>query len=272
MKDGTLNLDVSIVSNGQEKKLERRAIPVKTFATARESVPFSGDEGISPWIQHYHSQPSPALSTLPAIRITAADKKARAMLNLMQFMVTALKENPPAAEELRTMRTVAGTKLYGTYVLGQAGYSVDDLLPGLDEASISALKTSLPDPYDLTPNQMLFQKQDMLWAIFFASGRREGGEALASMLAWGKDYEAFEEVRKAHEKDPSKKAELNETLVRGLAYMAAGWSLSAISRDDALVTDYLLTLQESPTFPQAAKTELKTLHTNPVFKHGPGGQ
>ena len=55
--------------------------------------------------------------------------------------------------------------------------------------------------------------------------------------------------------------------VRGLTYVAAGWSLSSFQANDPLVADYIDYMLASPDVAEPVKTELKGLQTNPVF-HG----
>jgi len=62
-------------------------------------------------------------------------------------------------------------------------------------------------------------------------------------------------------------ADLPEYAFRGVAYGAAGWSMSALASRDPLLWDYVEALKASPGTPSAAKKELANLFTNPAFRY-----
>lgn len=267
-KDGIARIAGSVTTaDGKNVRLTSRAIDLMTFESARNKPLFTSMENIGPWLQSYYASPDPA-QILPALRIVSSDEKARTTLNIMQFFVTALKGNPSAGEDL--MRRLPGEKIevriYSLPLLRQSGYSIDEFLSNFKEEDRAVLRSAqLPDPFDLIPDQALFQKMDMLWSVFFASGEIKPVRTIASMLAWKSDYLNFEKVREAHQQNPQLTTELSDGIIRGVVYSAAGWSLGSLSRQDGLVADYIQVLKRSPDFPDEAR-QLDELYTNAAFK------
>jgi hypothetical protein len=120
----------------------------------------------------------------------------------------------------------------------------------------------LQDPYDLTPTRELFQHLDMIWAAFGATGQFKPVKTIASALSWRPDYEDFDRFRKT----PNHPSTLTPSIVRGVAYTAAGWSLSSFQRNDPLTADYIDYMLSSTETPDAVKSELRGLDSNPAFK------
>jgi hypothetical protein len=125
----------------------------------------------------------------------------------------------------------------------------------------------LQDPFDLTPTENLFQHLDMLWAVFGATGQIKPVKTVVNALSWRADYENFDKLRMT----PNHPSTLTPSIVRGVVYTAAGWSLSSFQRSDTLVADYIDYLLASPDTPQSVKSELTGLSSNPAFKRA-GGQ
>ncbi|HTF43353.1 MAG TPA: hypothetical protein VK641_05625, partial [Terriglobales bacterium] len=113
----------------------------------------------------------------------------------------------------------------------------------------------------------LFQHLDMMWAVFGATGQFKPVETIASALNWRTDYEDFDKMRKT----PNHPSTLTPSIVRGVVYTAAGWSLWSFQRNDPLVADYIDYLLASSDTPESVKSELTGLSSNPAFK-GAGGQ
>ena len=90
---------------------------------------------------------------------------------------------------------------------------------------------------------------------------------IASALSWRADYEDFDKLRKT----PDHSSTLTPSIVRGVVYTAAGWSLSSFQMNDPLVADYIDYMRASPDTPQTVKSELAGLANNPAFKRA-GGQ
>lgn len=271
-KDGLARIYGSAVTaDGTRVPFNTHTIEIRTFQSARSTAPFADMREVGVWLMSYYAAPDPA-QLLPALRVVSADKEARTALNMMQFFVIALKRSPLAAQELmnRLAAEQPEVRIYSLPLLAQAGYSTETLLKSLGELEEKdkpvLASVPLPDPFDFTPERLLFQKMDMLWSIFFASGDIKPVEAIASMLAWKKDYEDFEKIREAHQKDPQQRAELSDSIIRGVVYQAAGWSLNSISRQSGLVLDYIDVFKTSASLPATEKRELDELYTDLAFR------
>jgi len=261
---GTATIRATVeTSDGKSFSLNPRKIDLKTFDSSRKNVPFKDMSTFGPWLQHYHSAPDPA-ELRPGLRIVASDNKARFMPNIMVFFVEALKGSPAAANDL--LRALPNedrpVQIYSIPLLSEAGYATGPLLTGFKEDERTVINSvHLPDPFDLRPDRTLPSRMDMLWAYFFATGRIEPVKAVASMLAWRGDYENFVEIQKSGQKP----TEATESIMRGVVYTAAGWSLNALSRNDGVVADYIDALRSSPDTAADVKEELAHVHTNPAF-------
>jgi hypothetical protein len=264
IQDGTATIRATVATaDGKSLALSLRSIDVKTFETARKNAAFTDVNTFGPWLQHYHAVPDPA-ELLPGLRIVASDEKARFMPNIMMFFVSALKASPAAANELLRALPSEGrsVRIYTIPLLSEAGYVTDSLLGEFTEDQKTVLRAvHLPDPFDLKPDRELPNRMDMLWAVFFATGRVEPVRTVASMLAWRSDYDKFVEMQKSGQK-PS---EATESIMRGVVYTGAGWSLNALSRKDGLVADYIDAFKSSPDTSATVKAELANLYTNPAF-------
>jgi hypothetical protein len=106
----------------------------------------------------------------------------------------------------------------------------------------------------------------MLWAVFGATGQFKPVETIVSALGWRTDYEEFDKLRKT----PTHSSTLTPSIVRGVVYTAAGWSLWSFQRNDPLVTDYIDYLLASTDTPKSIKSELNSLSSNPAFKRARG--
>jgi hypothetical protein len=186
------------------------------------------------------------------------------MPNIMVFFAEALRASPVTAMEIiRALpKEDRSVRVYSIPLLGESGYDTASLLSGVSEDEKGATTSMhLPDPFDLKPDRMLPSRMDMLWASFFATGRIEPVRAVASMLAWREDYEKLMAVQKSGQKP----TELTESIMRGVLYSGAGWSLNALSRNDGVVADYIDALRASPDTSAQVKEELAHVHTNPAF-------
>src|SRR5262249_27814719 len=153
------------------------------------------------------------------------------------------------------------TRIYAVPILRHAGYNVEPLLDGFKDADKARLLSiQIPDPFDITPDRVLPEKMDMLWGAFFATGRIEPVRTISSMLAWGDDYNKFMKMRESGQKP----TELTDSIMRGVVYAAAGWSLNSLSLNDGLVSDYLEAMKAAPETPTQIKAELGRLSTNPA--------
>jgi len=262
--DGSATVRATVeTSDGKTFILNPREIDVKTFDSSRKNIPFKDMSTLGPWLQHYHAAPEPA-ELLPGLRMVAADDKARLMPNIMVFFVQALKSSPAAANELlrELPNENRSVQTYSIPLLSEAGYATEPLLSGFKEDEKAVINSvHLPDPFALTVDRTLPSRMDMLWAYFFATGRIEPVKAVASMLAWRADYEKLVEIQKSGQKP----TEPSESIIRGVVYAGAGWSLNALSRNDGAVADYIDVLRSSPDVAASVKEELAHVHTNPAF-------
>jgi hypothetical protein len=261
--DGVLRIQATTKSNDKSLALKPRQVDVKTFETARKTHPFKDMDTLGSWLQKYHAGPDPA-NLLPGLRIVAADEKAKGLPNIMMFFIEALKSSPLGGQDvLRLLPSEdRAVRVYCIPLLAAAGYTVDPLLDEFKENERTAMASfRMIDPFDLTPDQNLPYRMDMLWAQFFATGRIEPVRKVASMLAWRSDYDKLIAMKKSGEKQ----SEATESMMRGVGYTGAGWSLNALSRSDSLVADYVDALRASSSTPANVKEELGNLHTNPAF-------
>lgn len=253
-----------ILRDGNRVSLDTRKIGVKTFEAARKQPAFTDMKALGAWVQGYHRAPDPA-QLLPGLRLVAADEVVKSRYNIMWFFIAALKANPVAANDvIRKLPTEQpSTRLYAIPILRHAGYQVESLLDGFKDAD-NAMRQSIqiPDPFDITPDHVLPDKMDMLWGTFFATGRIEPIRTISSMLAWRNDYEKFMKLQESGQRPK----ELTDSIMRGVAYAAAGWSLNSLSLNDGLVSDYLEAIKAAPETSKEIKAELSALSTNPAFK------
>ena len=262
--DGSLTIHATVTgADGKKFEPALRSIEVKTYATARKNPPFKDIETFSVWVQRYHFAPEPA-QLLIAIRIIASDESSMQKPNLMEFFVAALKADPDAAKELLRALPAESpfVRAYCIPVLKEAGYPTSALLnefPAELRPEIDAIH--LPDPFDMKADENLPNRMDMLWTIFFATGKIEPVRAIASMLAWQPDFRKLQEIQKSGQKPK----EITESIMRGAVYSGAGWSLNSLSRTDGVVADYVDALRASPDTPGFVREQLAHLHVNPAF-------
>ena len=189
---------------------------------------------------------------------------------LAAFVTAALKSEPQAGEDFRKRigAQPSLTRALGLMVLQSAGYDIGSALSALsEEERIKFLSLPhLQDPLDLSPTSDLFQHLDMMWAVYMATGDFKAVQTIASLLGWRADYEAFDRLRNT----PNHPSTLTPSIVRGVTYTAAGWSLWSFQRNDPLVADYIEYLLASPDTSDSIKTELRGLSNNPAFKSPKG--
>ena len=263
-RDGIVTIKGRSISNGgQPVMFATRAVPVKTFDSARRKPPFKNAQEVGVWIRRYHFAPDPAL-LLPALRIAAADEKMRAMPPMSVFFVAALKAFPSAAEELRQRlgKEEHSVLAYSLPLLSEAGYDTADLLTKLSASEATSVRaTRLANAFDPTPNEGLMSRLDMLWATFSATGEIAPVRSVVGFLAWRDDFKALKRLIDSGQQ-PS---ELNESVMRAVIYRGAGWSLRSQMRYDGLVADYVDFIKASAQTSPAIKEELAGLKTNPAF-------
>jgi hypothetical protein len=188
------------------------------------------------------------------------------------FLSAALNSDPTAGKDFQTRLTTQEplTRALGLLVLRSAGYDISGAFKALSTEEQEKF-TSLPqlqDPFDLTPTQDLFQHLDMMWMVFGATGQLKPLQTIASTLSWRSDYEEFDKMRKSKNHPTS----LTPSIVRGVVYTAAGWSLRSFQRNDPLAADYIDYILASPDTLELVKSELRGLWNNPAFQQAGGGQ
>lgn len=271
--DGTATVEADAESSGVHQGLDPSTLQVETFDTGSKKV-FKDSGEVGAFIQTYYQRPNPA-RLVPAMRFVLSEQSQNPRPGQMEivaaFLSAAISSDPIAAQDFRSR--IAGeapmSRALGLLVLHTAGQDISGLLSAMsddDRTKFSSL-SPLGDPFDLAPTQQLFQHMDMLWAVFGATGQLKPVQTVAGMLGWRVDYEDFDRLRKT-QNHPST---LTPSIVRGVTYTAAGWSLSSFQRNDPLVADYVEFLLASPDTPASIKSELDELATNPAFKR-PGGQ
>jgi hypothetical protein len=162
--------------------------------------------------------------------------------------------------------------MIGVVAFMDAGYGLPGLLEAMPAEDREMFKVipekvpPLPDPYDLVPDAQHPMKVpsafDMLWSQFLATGDPKPVRAIAGALAWSKEGKDFLALRKSGKKP----GDVTVDLVKGVSYMAAGWSLGSFYRTHPLVTDYIEAWKQDATVPQVVREELGILLSNEAFK------
>jgi len=271
--DGSATVTAEVESPDGHQTLKAATISVESYETGSKRS-FKDNDELSVFLQTYYRQPNPA-RLLPALQFLLADKTLQSHSGLVEivaaFLTAALGADPIAAQDFRTRIGTQPpmTRALGLLVLRSAGYDISGVLKTMsaDEQQKFLSMTPPDDPFDLTPTQALFQHLDMLWAVFGATGAFKPVQTVASALGWRADYDEFDKLRKS----PDHPSTLTPSIVRGVTYTAAGWSLFSFQRTDPLVADYIDYMLASPDTSETVKSELRGLSSNPAFKQG-GGQ
>ena len=271
--DGMATVDAEVESPTGHQRLKPKTIPIESFETGSQRT-FKNREEFGTFLQNYYRQRNPA-RLVPALQFLIADQTEHSGEGQAEivaaFLSAALRADSLAAEnfQARLSSQTPMTRALGLLVLRSTGYDISNVLNAMsaDERNKFAGLTPLQDPFDLTPTPDLFQHLDMMWAVFGAPGQFRVVQTIASTLEWHSDYDAFDKLRKT----PNPTSRLTPSIVRGVVYTAAGWSLSSFQRDDPLVADYIDFLLASQDTQQTVKAELSSLSSNPAFKRA-GGQ
>jgi hypothetical protein len=270
--DGTATVEAELETPSGHKTLKAATIQIESFETGSKK-PFKDANELSEFLQTYYRQPHPA-RLLPvmqtAIAFQTANPKSDLIENAAAFLSAALKADPVATQDFlaRIANQPPLTRGLGLTILRSSGYDISTVVKTLapdDQEKIQSMPP-LSDPYDLTPNGALFHHLDLMWSTFGATGQFQPVKTIASALAWRSDYVDFDKMRKSG----AHISELTPSISRGLAYMAAGWSMSSFQRTDPLAADYIEYMLASPDTPPAVKSELTGLATNPAFQQTNG--
>ncbi|MFZ0736987.1 MAG: hypothetical protein WBL70_00665 [Candidatus Acidiferrales bacterium] len=270
---GTASVEVEVESPSGHQALNPSKIQIESFESgSKKSI--KDIEELGAFSQTYYRQPNPA-RLLPALQFLVSNEaqfsgEGQAEI-FAAFLSAALSSDPIAAQDFRTRIGAQPplTRALGLLVLRSAGYDISSVLNALrpEEKQKFLSLSPLQDPFDLAPTRELFQHLDMLWAVFGATGQFKPVKTIAGALSWKGDYEDFDKMRKT----PNHPSDLTPSIVRGVVYSAAGWSLYSFQRNDPLVADYIDYMRASADTPQAVKAELGGLSSNPAFKRA-GGQ
>jgi len=271
--DGKATIGAEVETPSGHQALTPSSIEIESFDTgSKKAFKDAGEFGT--FLQTYYRHPNPA-RLIPAMEFMFAEQTQHSTAGQAEivaaFLSAALRSEPIAAQDFQTRVSVRPPmfRALSLLVLRSAGYDITSVLNamGEDEKKKFLEISPLEDPFDLAPTQALFQHLDMMWAVFGAAGQLKPVQTIASVLSWRADYEDFDKLRKT----PNHSSTLTPSIVRGVTYTAAGWSLWSFQRNDPLVADYIEYLLASPDTPASVKSELKGLATNPAFKKA-GGQ
>jgi hypothetical protein len=266
--DGTATVEAEVETPTGRQSLKRSTIQIESYETGSKRL-FKDIAELSNFSQVYYRQPNPA-RLLPALQSAIAYQTEHQQSGFIElfaaFQCAALKDDPVAAKDflVRMATQPPLTRGLGLLILRSAGYDISSALKTMSQEEQDKVNTLPPlaDPYDLTPTQALFGHLDLMWSTFGATGQSQPVKTIASTLAWRSDYDDFDKMRKSG----THITEITPSIARGLAYMAAGWSLDSFQKNDPLAADYIEYMLASPEISESVKTELKGLSTNPAFK------
>ncbi|HVM92429.1 MAG TPA: hypothetical protein VMT67_06430 [Terriglobales bacterium] len=272
--DGVATVEAEVESPGGHQVLTSASLQIESFETGSKKA-FKDGRELGQFAQTYYRQPNPA-RLLPALQFLVEDQTKQSRQGQVEivtaFLSAALNSDPTAARDfqMRLATREPLTRALGLLTLRSAGYDVSGSLKALSAAEQEKFNSlpQLQDPFDLTPTQDLFQHLDMMWMVFGATGQFKPVQTIASTLAWRSDYEEFDKMRKSKIHPTS----LTPSIVRGVTYTAAGWSLRSFQRNDPLAADYVDYLLTSSDTPEPVKAELRGLWRNPAFQQAGGGE
>ena len=270
--DGKATFEAETESPSGRKSLKPATAQIESFETgSKKSFKDAGE--FSGILQTYYRQPNPA-RLLPVLQFMVGLENQNPKPPVAQglpeevcaFLTAALKDDPIAAKDFlaRIGAQPPLTRAMGLLVLRSAGYDISIVLNSLsvkDQQKFQSL-TPLADPYDLTPTREVFGHLDLMWSTFGATGEFKPINTIATTLSWRPDYDDLDKARKARDHNLT----LTPSVVRGVAYTAAGWSLGSFQRNDPLAADYIEFMLASPDTHSVVKSELAGLSTNPAFQ------
>jgi hypothetical protein len=266
--DGKATIEAEVETPDGSRVLTPANIQIESFETGSKNQ-FKDVQEFSNVMQTYYRQPNPA-RLLPALQFLVADPTIQSHAGTDQsaaaFIRAAIKADPLAGNDLlaRMPAQEPVTRWLGLLILRSAGYDIAPVLKTFSAENKQKFESLHPlaDPYDLTPTIEVVGHLDLMWSTFGATGQFEPVKTIASTLAWRSDYEEFDKMRKSG----TRPSQITPSLARGLAYMAAGWSMGSFQRNDPLVADYIEYMLASPDISPAIKSELAGLSTNPAFQ------
>ncbi|MGB9199714.1 MAG: hypothetical protein WCB53_22515 [Terriglobales bacterium] len=272
--DGVATVEAEVESPSGHQVQTSASLQIESFETGSKKA-FKDGQELGEFAQTYYRQPN-AARLLPALQFMVEDQTKQPRQGQVEiitaFLSAALNSDPTAAKDFQ-MRLAAEEPLIralGLLTLRSAGYDVSGSLKALSAGEQEKFNSlpQLQDPFDLTPTQDLFQHLDMMWMVFGATGQFKPVQTIASTLAWRSDYEEFDKMRKSKNHPTS----LTPSIVRGVTYTAAGWSLRSFQRNDPLAADYIDYLLTSSDTPEPVKAELRGLWSNSAFQQAGGNE
>lgn len=251
--DGSASFAVDVDLHGKRTALNNRSIPIQSVNSA---TAFTTEQQLSDWIMAYDRYPTPA--RLPAA-IAFLSSSGKDDPNVYQFFVSAFAHDAATARLLgpSIAKLPKHAELLALAIAARAGVTLDQPpdLSREDQNVVTSLIT-LPDAYDMSSGQT-WKNLDLLWSEFLATGTRKPVVAVAQTLEWSSDYDGLLQL-KAQGKIPP---QLTPSLIHGLTFGAARWSLSSFQRTDPLAADYIRALRETTSLTPAIRQELGTLNT-----------
>jgi len=271
-RDGSVTVEAEIDNGGRHQSLSPATATIESFETGSKRV-FKSETEMGTVLQTYYRHPNPG-RLLPALlfAIDAESKAAqKGKLEISAaFFAAAVGAEPVAAKDFQSRLSSQPPMVsaLGLLILRAGGVDISGNLNAMSDEERNKFLSLEPlqDPFDLAPTGALFTHLDMLWATFGATGELKPLKAVAGALAWKSDYEDFDKLRKS----PNHPSTLTPSIVRGVTYTAAGWSLYSFQRNDPLAADYIQYLLASSEMPQSIKDELSQLSTDPAFKQAGG--
>jgi len=276
-KDGTAKIRGTVTSStGKVTPLKERTVEVWSFDRVAKEGGFKDQKESNEWMMTYYQHPEPS-RLLHALRLDK-DNPASKQPNGIAFNVAVLKSSPLAAQDLlqRLKGEDRAVRGFALLLLSEAGLDLTSYLKALPEeeqswfAKAREAASSLPDPYDLTPDASdpyrVTTRMDMLWSLFLVTGDQKPVRAVSQPLAWRDDWKVFTKMRDEFQKTGKRTNGMTIELARAMAYGASGWSLGSFVRHHPLVTDFVDAWKQDATVPKVIQEELGTLITNPAFK------
>ena len=274
--DGIATIEAETESPSGRRSLKPSPVRIESFDTGSKKS-FKDVGEFSGILQTYYRQPNPArLLSVLKFMVDFENQNPKPQVaqgfpeEVCAFLAAALKADPISAKDFlaRIGAQPPATRALGLLVLRTAGYDITIVLNTLsaeDRQKFQSL-TPMPDPYDLTPTREVFGHLDLMWSTFGATGQFKPVNTIASTLSWRPDYDDFDKARKARDHNLS----FTPSVIRGVAYTAAGWSLGSFQRNDPLAADYIEFMLASADTSPLVKSELTNLSTNPAFRQSTG--
>ena len=252
-QDGSATFVVDVDLHGKHLTLHKKTIAILSVDSA---APFTDEKQFGNWLQSYDRFPEPG-RLAAAINFLAADRPDDP--NAIQFFVSAFAHDAPTARQLgpSIAKLPKHAKLLALAVASNAHVTLDQppALSPEDQNVVASLAT-LSNPYDMSSGQT-WKNLDLLWSEFLATGTRKPVAAIAQTLQWSSDYDAVLQMKAQGTLPP----ELTPSLIRGLTFGAARWSLGSFQKNDPLAADYIRALREDSATPDAVRRALANLNT-----------